>query len=245
MAEVTEVQLERGRYRVRFAQGEADVARAQAFRARCFGLSTEFDIDRTDSQCTHVLVENRASGELHCCFRVMELRGAEVTSSYSARFYDLQALSGFDGPMLELGRFCTAADRIDPDILRLAWAALTRHVDRRQVRLLFGCSSFRGVDPEAYCDGLALLRARHLAPSIWAPGKKAKEVYRFALELSQYRNGGGALRQIPPLLRSYLRMGAWVSDHAVIDRELNTLHVFTGLELDAIPSVRKRLLRQL
>ena len=48
---------------------------------------------------------------------------------------------------------------------------------------------------------------------------------------------------MPPLLRSYLAMGGRVSDHAVIDRQLNTLHVFTGLETAAIPEARKRLLR--
>ncbi len=48
---------------------------------------------------------------------------------------------------------------------------------------------------------------------------------------------------MPPLLRSYLLMGGWVSDHAVVDRQMNTLHVFTGLEISAIPAARKRLLR--
>ncbi len=49
--------------------------------------------------------------------------------------------------------------------------------------------------------------------------------------------------QMPPLLRSYLAMGGRVSDHAVIDAQMNTLHVFTGLEIAVIPPRRKRLLR--
>ena len=48
---------------------------------------------------------------------------------------------------------------------------------------------------------------------------------------------------MPALLRTYLGMGGWVSDHAVIDRTLNTLHVFTGVEISAIPKSRARLLR--
>jgi putative hemolysin len=48
---------------------------------------------------------------------------------------------------------------------------------------------------------------------------------------------------MPPLLRSYLAMGGWVSDHAVVDRDLGTLHVFTGLEIGAIPAARARQLR--
>mgnify|MGYP006206379873 CR=1 FL=1 len=48
---------------------------------------------------------------------------------------------------------------------------------------------------------------------------------------------------MPPLLKTYLLMGGWVSDHAVVDRDLNTLHVFTGLEIRAIPEGRARALR--
>ncbi|MBA4351813.1 MAG: ornithine-acyl-ACP acyltransferase, partial [Rhodobacter sp.] len=35
----------------------------------------------------------------------------------------------------------------------------------------------------------------------------------------------------------------WVSDHAVLDPDLDTLHVFTAVEIAAIPPVRARLLR--
>ena len=51
------------------------------------------------------------------------------------------------------------------------------------------------------------------------------------------------MKRMPPLLRSYLAMGGWVSDHAVVDRDMNTLHVFTGLEVRAIPPARARALR--
>ena len=57
-----------------------------------------------------------------------------------------------------------------------------------------------------------------------------------------FRSKSGMLR-MPPLLRTYLTMGGWVSDHAVVDTHMNTLHVFTGLEIAAIPPARARLLR--
>ena len=50
------------------------------------------------------------------------------------------------------------------------------------------------------------------------------------------------MMNMPPLLRAYLLMGGWVSDHAVIDNKLNTLHVFTGLEVSKIPAAKKRFL---
>ena len=38
-------------------------------------------------------------------------------------------------------------------------------------------------------------------------------------------------KTLPSLLKFYLRLGGKVSDHAVIDRDLNTIHVFTYVRL--------------
>ena len=54
-----------------------------------------------------------------------------------------------------------------------------------------------------------------------------------------------ALVGLPPLLRSYLGLGGWVGDHAVIDKVMNTVHVFTALSVDAVPAARARALRAL
>ena len=155
----------------------------------------------------------------------------------------LDALKSYDKPMVEMGRFCTAPGVNDPDVLRVAWGAVARLVDQQGVELLFGCSSFHGTDAETYADAFAMLKERHLAPKRWLPRIKAPNVFRFAQRLRRKPDRKTALRTMPPLLRSYLTMGGWVSDHAVVDRDLNTLHVFTGLEIRAIPPARVRALR--
>ncbi|MEI4470309.1 GNAT family N-acetyltransferase [Frigidibacter sp. MR17.24] len=203
------------------------------------------DADAFDAICRHVLVEDMRTGALVCCFRLLPLaQGAEIGRSYSAQHYDLRALESFEGPMVEIGRFCLAPDCHDPDVLRLAWGALTRFVDDTGVEMLFGCSSFRGTDAGAYLDAFAMLGARHLAPRRWLPRVKAPDVFRFARRLrARPADPRAALGTMPPLLRTYLMMGGWVSDHAVVDRDLGTLHVFTGLEIRAIPPARARALR--
>jgi putative hemolysin len=243
--------LNRGRYAARLADSAADVIRAQELRHLAFragrGLAGDGgrDADAFDGRCLHVLVEELASGTLVCCFRLMPLRdGAEIDASYSAQFYDLAALRSFAGPMVEMGRFCLHPAWKDPDILRVAWGAMTRHVDETGVELLFGCSSFDGADAETHAEALTLLKDAHLAPKRWLPRVKAPQVFRFARKLRQrHADPKRALLTMPPLLRTYLMMGGWVSDHAVIDRDLNTLHVFTGVEIRLIPPARARLLR--
>jgi putative hemolysin len=238
-------EIRQGRYLARLAHDPDDIARAQALRALAFLGHAGSDVDAHDAVCLHVLIEEAASGDLVCCFRVLLLDGgADIARSYSAQFYELSALEGFEGRMAEMGRFCLAPDRHDPDILRVAWAAMTRLVDAHGVQMLFGCSSFKGVEADAYLDAFAMLGKRHLAPRRWWPRVKAPAVYRFAQRLKRHKPDLKlAMRHMPPLLRTYLLMGGWVSDHAVIDRQMGTLHVFTGVEINAIPAARQRLLR--
>ncbi len=233
--------LQKGRLRARQSRAPRDIAKAQALRALAFGCE---DGDALDAVCSHILVEDIETDALLACFRMLALDGKDLAKSYSAQYYELSALERFDGPMVEMGRFCTHPDHsADPDLLRVAWGAMTAYVDANSVELLFGCSSFSGTDTAAYLDSFAMLKERHLAPKHWLPRVKAPNVFRYAAQLRRKPDLKRAMRAMPPLLRTYLMMGGWVSDHAVVDEKMNTLHVFTGVEIRAIPDARKRLLR--
>ncbi len=238
--------IQRTRYVARLAANAADVNHAQALRFRAFRGGCGRDADALDLACDHVLVEDAATGRLVATFRLLTLAsGADIGRSYSAQFYALGGLESFDKPIVEMGRFCVAPDVTDPNVLRAAWGALTRYIDASGAEMLIGCSSFAGTDEAEYADAFAMLRDRHIAPRRWLPKIKAPKVFRFAQRLRRAPDAKRALKSMPPLLRSYLALGGWVSDHAVIDHDLNTLHVFTGLEIRAIPPARKKALRAL
>lgn len=235
--------LTKGRYQARMADSVRDVADAQVLRTLAFHTA-EPDQDMFDALCHHILIHDTGCGSLVCCFRMLVIDdGADVADCYAAQYYELSALEAFEGKMVELGRFCIHPDWKDPDILRVAWGAMTEFVDENDIGMLFGCSSFAGIETDQYLDAFAVLKARHLAPKRWLPRVKAPDVFRYGARLRRKPDVKKAMLRMPPLLRTYLLMGGWVSDHAVVDRQLNTLHVFTGLEIGAIPATRKRLLR--
>lgn len=228
------------RYKARFAQSSRDFDEALALRGRVFRGDAP-DTDRFDDLCRHMVIERVTDGALVATFRLLSLEsGVDIGRSYSAQVYELEALERYAAAMMEIGRFCMAPDVSDPDVLRVAWGALARIVDADGVQMLFGCSSFQGTDADLYRDAFALLGERYLAPRRWAPKVKAADAVMFSDEMPDREV---ALKTMPPLLRSYLTMGGWVSNHAVVDRDLNTLHVFTGLEISAIPAARARAIR--
>ena len=230
------------------ATTDADLSDALTLRHAVFrgrrGPGQGDDADRHDALARHLLIRQGDSGHLVGCCRLLSLpSGAAVQGSYSAQHYDLTGLATYPAPLLELGRFCIDPAATHPDILRLMWAALTRIVDAEAVQMLFGCTSFPGTDPQRHAAALGLLATHRAAPPALRPGPKA----RATVALSDFppTDTATALRALPPLLRTYLEMGGWTSDHAVIDPDLNTLHIFTALEIAAIPAPRARLLRHM
>ena len=239
--------LTRGRYSARLAASTADLAAALAlrhlrFRARRGPGHAASDEDSFDAACQHMLVHDATTGDLLCCYRLMSFAsGRSLATCYAAQFYDLAPLASHTRPLIELGRFCLHPAHHDPDILRLAWAALTRLVDTSHATLLFGCSSFDGADPTTHAAALGHLARHHLAPTTLNPGVRAPG----AVDLRPLAGQAPVPAPLPPMLKTYLAMGGSVSDHAVIDRDLDTLHVFTALPIAAIPHHRAAALRAL
>jgi len=237
-----------GHYRARFASSQKDILAAQTLRYQCFNLSNKFelDVDDFDTVCQHVLIENLETEKLICCYRILKFdNGENISSSYSSKFYDLKALESYTEPMIEIGRFCIDSEANDPSVVLTAWAALAQIVDQNQTELLFGCSSFEGIEKEKYLDSFALLRDRYMAPDHWRPKIKAAQVFYYSKDLIYKVDKKKALLNMPPLLKTYLSMGAWVSDHAVVDLNMKTLHLFTGMEVSKIPKSRKNFLLNL
>ena len=217
------------------------MGRVMALRAACFPRASGVEEDAQDTLSAHVMVEGPEG--LLAYFRVMLFGwGAGLEQGYAARFYDVGPLTGYARPIAEMGRFCVAPGGVHPDVLRLAWGAMTRLVDEGQAGLLVGCSSFRGSDWTRHRAGLALLSSEFVGPVEHLPGRKAEEVVGLDLA-GPMEDRRAALAGLPPLLRTYLGMGGWVSDHAVVDRELDTLHVFTCVEVDRVPAARAASLR--
>ena len=232
------------RYITHVVHAEADLKAAQNLRADVFG-TTAPDADIYDDLYTSVLIRDVVEDCFVGCFRFQHFeRDADLTNSYAGAHYDLRNIARANKDMLELGRLCVSGNHNTSDIMRTVWAFLTEYVDRHDVGLMFGCTSFAGTDPTPYDDCFHLLGAAHLAPCNLQPLIKSSEIHSFSNQWPKRRPDVLAARKsMPSLLRSYLGMGGWVSDHAVIDRTLNTLHVFTGVEIAKIPESRKRLLR--
>lgn len=235
------------RFRAITAADPAAVRAALDLRARVFRGGAP-DADRFDAGARHLTVQEVTTGRTVAACRVFlhADRGAAVRG-YTGQHYDLHGLVAVPAaPLLELGRFCIAPDlRADPDPPRLLLGRIAALALASGVGVLLGCTSFPGADPARHAAALGYLWRHHRAAAGQGPTGRAAETVALSRFAAPPEDDAMARAGVPPLLRSYLALGGWVSDHAVIDRDLDTLHVFTALAADRVPQDRRRRLRAL
>ncbi|MBS1304155.1 GNAT family N-acetyltransferase [Loktanella sp. SALINAS62] len=226
---------------VRVARNGDDLLACQRLRHLCFFGTAGLDADAHDERCTHLMIE-RDGALLGTLRTLLVADGTGLSDTLTAASYDLSPLVHYPHPILEIGRFCIAPGALDSHVLRLALGALARMVDDHAIGLMMGCTSLPGADPARHAPALALLGRHHLGPADLRPGVRSAVTHPLSGPLSDRR---GATAALPALLRSYLGLGGWVSDHAVVDHAMDTVHVFTCVEVARIPPARARALRQL
>lgn len=229
-----------GGLEVQFAGTQADFNAIHTLRRACFRRAAgQDDSDVFDQIFAHLMVRDSTSGDLVASARLHVLAHDTLgpATSYTAQFYDLGPIMAQFHRAVEIGRICLSRNA-PPDTARALLSALAQHCRTLDAQALLGCASFHGVDPARHASALDWLRRHHLAPV----ELRGRRVSARTMDLPHLPDAAGrdALANMPTLLRLYLGLGGWVSDHAVMDPDLDTLHVLTLVRVDAIPPARRR-----
>jgi len=244
-----------GALEVRLAETDHEVEAAQRLRYHVFyeemgALPSDDmrasgrDFDRFDEVCDHLLVVDREAIDddgqpaVVGTYRLMrDVDAARVGGFYTASEYDIAPmLRGFKGArLLELGRSCVLKEyRSRPGAMQLLWRGVMVYNARFAVDVMFGCASFSGTDPKALALPLSYLHHFHLAPADMRVRANPARYVDMNLMAKEAIDPKEALRKLPPLLKGYVRAGAWIGDGAVIDRQFATTDVFICFPLSKL-----------
>ncbi|MGV9455157.1 GNAT family N-acetyltransferase [Streptomyces sp. NPDC003635] len=223
------------RYTVSVARTEDDVRAAQRLRHDVFAgemgalLSTPqpgHDIDAFDAYCDHLLVRDTISDQVVGTYRLLPPDRAAVAGRlYSEGEFDLAPLDPIRPGLVEVGRSCVHPDHRDGAVIGLIWAGIARYMVEGGHEWLAGCCSIPLADGGALAAGTwDRVRDKHLAP----------EEYRVRPLLPW--NAEGSARpegrtQLPPLLRGYLRLGAWVCAEPAHDPDFGVADLYVLLSM--------------
>jgi putative hemolysin len=210
---------------VSLATCETEVLEAQKLRYRVFAdemgarLSTRtpgVDRDIYDPWCEHLIVRDEDAGRIVGTYRILSPAAArKVGGYYSENEFDLTRLHHLRSRIVEIGRSCIDADYRSGAVIALLWAGLARYMRDHGYEYLVGCASVSMADGGHLAASLYnRLRETHLAPLEY-------HVFpRCPLPLEQLRTDLDA--DAPPLIKGYLRAGAWICGEPAWDPDFNT-----------------------
>jgi putative hemolysin len=251
-AVLPEVLSTAGELEVRLARGPEDVLAAQRLRYQVFYeemsaqptpqmAAARRDFDAFDEICDILLVVDPGRAEGDSVVGTYRLLRQDVAMShggfYSSSEYDLGPLLGQlseNRRGLELGRSCVHPAYRTNATIQLLWRGIASYLGAHRIAYMFGCASLPGTDPVALAPQLAFLRRRFLAPAELRvralPDRYVLMDFGDQDELSERR----AMKALPPLVKGYLRLGCFVGDGAVIDRQFGTTDIFIILPVERI-----------
>ena len=250
-----------GALEVRLASRKKDLKRAQRLRYNVFyrdggaiadakTLLARRDKDAFDKICDHLLVIDHTAPAMSDnspvfkrklpvvgTYRLLRQEVADRHSGfYSSNEFDLSAMLAQHSRLrfLELGRSCVLPAYRNKRTVELLWHGIWTYVRRHRFDVMIGCASLDGTDPDRLALPLSFLHHFAAAPPEW----RASALPAHRVEMNRLHKDAIdpklALRELPPLIKGYLRLGAFVGDGAVIDHQFGTTDVLVVMPVSAI-----------
>ncbi len=242
------------RFAVRLARDATDLRAAQRLRYDVFvtelggdGPLVDHDArleqDKFDPFFDHLLLidtakENAVVGVYRL---LLDANAAAAGQFYSEDEYDLSVLRRSGRRLLELGRSCLAPDYRGGEGMFHLWNGLAGYILENNVEILFGVASFHGTDPDALAEPLSLLYHRHLAPEALRVRAQKEHYQSMDLMPEDQINRPAAMRQVPALLKAYLRLGGYVGDGAFVDHPFNTTDICLVMDTHRMNEAQKNI----
>ena len=237
------MEIDAGRFTVRLARDEQDIAAAQRLRYRVFveelGASASDEeralrreIDEYDPHFEHlILIDKEAASDepldrVAGAYRLLPSERAKAgIGFYGATEYDLTLLETCGRPSVELGRSCVGSEVRGGAAMHLLWTGLGEFVTSRKIEIMFGVASFHGDDPAPLAHALSFLHHNHLAPEDLRVRARPEQFAAMDRLPPEQVDRKQATRQIPALIKAYLRLGGFVGEGAWVDHDFNTVDV--------------------
>jgi putative hemolysin len=250
-----------GALEVRLAHTKKDIKRAQRLRYNVFykdgaaiadarTMLARRDKDAFDKICDHLLVIDHATRPsidggrpfkpkppVVGTYRLLGQDAADRHGGfYTENEFDVGSLIERHRALrfLELGRSCVLPPYRNKRTVELLWHGIWAYVRRHRFDVMIGCASLDGTDPDRLALQLSFLHHYAPAPHDWRASAHATRRVEMNRMPKDTINPKAALHELPPLLKGYLRLGAFVADGAVVDDQFGTTDVLVILPVGAI-----------
>ncbi|MET8233565.1 GNAT family N-acyltransferase [Micromonospora sp. NPDC005298] len=222
-------------YTLLIADDPTQVAAAQRLRHEVFATelgatlrpAAGLDVDPFDAHCDHLVVREDSTGAVVGTYRL--LPPGRTDRRYAEDEFDLGALDPLRDDLVEAGRSCVHPEHRSGAVINLMWAGITRYLHLRGSRWLGGCASVPVADGgRTVAEVWAQAQARHLSP----PRLRVRPLRPWFAEPGAVAADPAERVVVPPLLRGYLRLGAWICGEPSYDPNFGCADFYVLFSLD-------------
>jgi putative hemolysin len=232
----TGLQHEAGQLYFSFARSPSEVAEAQRLRYKIFAEEMGakipgkdgYDRDGFDAYCDHLLVRDSLTSEVVGTYRILNPTMAnEAGGYYSAGEFDISRLSHLFDRTVEVGRACVHQNYRHGGTITMLWAGLAKYMQMHRYEYMIGCGSIGMADGGHMAASLYnKLRNDYLSPPEY------RVFPRCPLPLDALRSDMEV--SMPPLIKGYLRLGAYICGEPAWDPDFNTADMLVMLPLSRL-----------
>ena len=232
---------ELGTLTTRLAQNEQELKEAQRvryevfceeFSARKKTLSnTQLEQEQHDLICDHLLVfenTNPAKPKTIGTQRFLVKSASDTHLTFRSQpEFDLEGLAAKhpEKRFMELGRSCILPDYRSKRTMELMWHGTWSYAVHNHVDVMTGCASFYATTTAEIEEALGFLSTLVSKDDKW----QIKPTAENAVSTRQFeplaKDAKKSIRSLPPLLKGYLRLGAFFSDTVVVDEDFGTIDI--------------------
>ena len=190
------------------------------------------------------------NGKIVGTYRIIDRNNAEKLGSfYTETEFNISKRKKVDGNIAEMSRACVKREyRDNALVMRMLWAGLGEFVMRRKIAILFGVASWVGTKSVESAQAISYLYYNHLSPlglratvlsENFAEGINPK-LSRMNILPREFVDESDARRQMTPLIKGYLRLGATFGKGVFIDKTFNSYDVFVMLQTKKIDAAYQK-----
>lgn len=193
---------------------------AEEMGAKLPSADLGLDIDRFDNFCDHLLVRDHCNEKVVGTYRILPPEQAvKAGGYYSETEFDLSRLENLRDRMVEVGRSCVHEDYRDGATITQLWSGLAEYVTKNNHEYLIGCASISMGDGGHYAASVYnKIHKLHAAPAEYRVFPHCR------LPLESLNQNLDVI--VPPLIKGYLRLGAYIAGEPAWDPDFNCADVF-------------------
>ena len=187
--------------------------------------SEGLDKDEFDEYCDHLIVRDTKTLKVVGTYRILGPNAArQLGKDYSESEFDLSRLEPIRSGLAEAGRACIHPDYRSGAVIMMLWAGLAAYMRRERCSHLIGCAS------------ISLADGGHNAAAIYR-GFQEHEMAPLEYRVTPHlpfpieNMDEGHEARIPPLLKGYLRAGAWICGEPAWDPDFHSADLFVMLPI--------------